>query len=94
MFVKNVVSVLLLSVLLLWDPPEDSYVAGYRVYEKCSTELTLTNRFTDYTDVGLFTSMRTEIEPGKYYYFCVTAYDWIGQESEASKGIFIIQPHP
>jgi hypothetical protein len=69
------------DVTLQWDTNADASVAGYKIY--------LGTQSRDYStvmDVGNQTSRRVQgLEPGRLYYFAVTAYSADGLESDFSE---------
>ena len=67
---------------LMWDPNPESNIAGYRVYygEASASPAVI--------DVGNVTSRQfSNLEPGRSYFFYVTAYNTEGVESEPSETI-------
>jgi hypothetical protein len=78
-------------VSLQWNANAERDLRTYRVYERCSeaSRLDLSSGFQDYTEVGLVTTWRTEVEPVRWYYFCVTAVNTSGLESDASNMVLV-----
>jgi hypothetical protein len=78
------------EVTLAWDPNTEADLAGYRVYYGTSSR--------DYgvtLDVGNWTSCTIGgLQQGKTYYFAVTAYDTVGNESDFSEEVswLVIDP--
>jgi len=70
------------SLLATWDPNLESDLAGYKVYYG-----TISGDYTNWSinDVGDTTQhVINNLVLGQTYYVVVTAYDWAGNESQAS----------
>ncbi len=66
-----------------WSPNDEPDFTGYKIYY--GTE---SRNYTFDADVGDYESVTISgLEPGKKYYFAVTAYDLNGNESDFSKEI-------
>ena len=71
------------QLTLEWSPNDEPDLAGYKIYY--GTEC---RNYTFDADVGDYESVTiSDLEPGKKYYFAVTAYDLNGNESDFSKEI-------
>ncbi len=78
------------SVTLAWDPSADGDVTGYRLYQGWAPRT-----YTNVVDVGHATSASlTGLMQGETYFFAVTAYDVIGQESDFSNDLRYTVPTP
>lgn len=78
------------SVAMAWDPSPDANVAGYYIYYG-----TISGQCTNRLDAGpTATATVSGMEVGMTYYFTVTAYDEIGQESPPSNEIAFTVPDP
>jgi hypothetical protein len=76
------------SVTLAWDRSQEKDVAGYRVYQGKNS-----HHYTTMISVGNSTTCTvTNLEPGKTYYFAVTAYDTSGNESSFSQEVAYTVP--
>jgi len=71
---------------LTWDPPTTNTdgtsltdLAGYKVYYG-----TTSGNYTASTDVGNVTTYTVSDLPPQVYYFAITAYDTVGNESDYS----------
>jgi hypothetical protein len=65
------------SVTLTWDANSESDLSGYRVYYGQQSR-----NYDDFVDVGNVTTFKiSNLDPGKKYYFAVTAYDFSTNES-------------
>ena len=68
------------SVTLTWNPNMDPNVAGYNVYYGVAS-----HAYTQMVNVGnVSTATISGLVEGATYYFAVTAYDSLGQESDYS----------
>ncbi|OGU03280.1 MAG: hypothetical protein A2X82_17160 [Geobacteraceae bacterium GWC2_55_20] len=83
------------TVTLSWDANTESDLAGYKVYYKSGTS-TLPFNGTDALegvspiDVNSWTTATISgLDPGKAYYFTVTAYDTSGAESTYSNIVYV-----
>jgi hypothetical protein len=79
------------TATLSWVAPSDQRVRGYRVYVGSASGSYFLPKGAG-LDVGAATTYRVEyLNAGKTYYFAVTAYDEVGNESgysnEAAKSI-------
>jgi hypothetical protein len=71
------------SLLASWDANSEADLAGYKVYYGKES-----GNYTKIQDVGNVTSYLAEnLDDGERYYFVVTAYDLVGNESEFSQEI-------
>ncbi len=71
------------SVKISWDPNTEADLAGYKVYYG-----TRSGQYDRVIDVGKVTQYRIDnLQPGKTYYFVVTAYDTANNESSPSKEV-------
>src|SRR5439155_20268358 len=61
---------------LTWDPNSEPTVAGYKVYYGTASQSYLTK-----IDIGNKTSYTVTVLGAETYYFAVTAYDILGNES-------------
>ncbi len=78
------------SVTLAWDPSADGDVTGYRLYQGWAPRT-----YTNVVDVGHATiASLTGLVQGETYFFAVTAYDVIGQESDFSNDLRYTVPTP
>ena len=65
------------SAVVAWDPNTESDLMGYKLYVGTSSGV-----YGAAIDVGNFTDYEVRnLEPGRTYYFSVTAYDLSGNES-------------
>ena len=65
------------SAVVAWDPNAESDLMGYKLYVGTSSGV-----YGAPIDVGNFTDYEVRnLEPGRTYYFSVTAYDLSGNES-------------
>lgn len=72
-----------LSAVVAWDPNVESDLMGYKLYVGTSSGV-----YGSPIDVGTFTDYEVRnLEPGRAYYFSVTAYDLSGNESTYSDEI-------
>jgi hypothetical protein len=63
--------------VVAWDPNTESDLMGYKLYVGTSSGV-----YGAPIDVGNFTDYEVKnLEPGRTYYFSVTAYDLSGNES-------------
>jgi hypothetical protein len=68
------------TVQVSWDPNTEPHLAGYKVYLGTSSRA-----YTSQTDVGKTTLCTvSNLEPGRTYYFAITAHDGNGAESDFS----------
>ena len=75
------------AVTLRWDPNPETTLSGYRLYYG-----TASRNYTTLVDVGNRTTYAvTGLAPGTYY-FAVTAYDILGNESGFSDEVFTTAP--
>ena len=71
------------SAVVAWDPNTESDLMGYKLYVGTSSGV-----YGSPIDVGNFTDYEvSNLEPGRTYYFSVTAYDLSGNESTYSDEI-------
>lgn len=71
------------SAVVAWDPNTESDLMGYKLYVGTSSGV-----YGSPIDVGNFTDYEVRnLEPGRTYYFSVTAYDLSGNESSFSDEI-------
>lgn len=71
------------SAVVAWDPNTESDLMGYKLYVGTSSGV-----YGAPIDVGNFTDYEVKnLEPGRTYYFAVTAYDLSGNESSFSDEI-------
>jgi len=75
------------DVSLAWDPVTDTDLAGYKVYygtgsRTYGTPLLAGNQAT-------YTVSSSYLPPGYTYYFAVTAYDTLGNESDYSNEVYL-----
>ena len=76
------------AVTLEWDANHESNLAGYRMYYGAAT-----GTYTNFFDVGNVTVTTVlNLAEGVTYYFAVTAYDSLGQESEFSNEVIYTMP--
>lgn len=76
------------SVSLSWDPSTDPNVAGYRVYSG-----TASHDYSGSLDVGSATGASVPVPlSGVTYYFAVTAYDSLGNQSDFSNEAYYSTP--
>jgi hypothetical protein len=65
------------SAVVAWDPNTESDLMGYKLYVGTSSGV-----YGSAIDVGNYTDYEVRnLEPGRTYYFSVTAYDLSGNES-------------
>jgi hypothetical protein len=77
------------AVVLEWDPNSE-VVAGYRVYlGEASRSYGTTYNVGNQTNIEI-----APLQPGKTFYFAVTAYDTNGLESDFSQEVFYTVPIP
>ena len=82
-FISNHTLAYSFQLTLAWDPNTDPNIAGYKIYYG-----TIRSNYTFKVDVGKYESVTISgLEPGKTYYFAVTAYDLSGNESDFSDEI-------
>lgn len=68
------------SVELIWDENSEPDLAGYKLYYGISSRT-----YTEIIDVGMTASYTVEeLQEGVVYYFAVTAYNDLGEESDFS----------
>jgi len=80
--------IVLTSVLLVWNANRESDLGGYRVYVGERS-----GRYDQVHSAGLQTFLSlNRLNPGKTYYFSVTAYDLSGNESGFSQEISYTMP--
>ena len=73
------------SVIINWSANSEPDLEGYKLYYGNNSK-----RYSSVIDVGLVTSYTLEnLEGGKHYYFSVTAYDSVGNESLFSDEVSI-----
>ena len=71
-----------------WGISPEADVAGYRLYYGNNSK-----NYQQSIDVGLATAYLTrDLEQGKYYYFAVTAYDTVANESKHSSEVSLYVP--
>lgn len=77
------VGVLAGEVTITWDPPQDSSVAGYRIYYSSGS-----SGYEGVLEIGMDTTYTlTDLVEGRAYYFALVAYDADGVESELSQEV-------
>lgn len=94
LFLLFTTSIFAAEVTLSWDENTESDLAGYKVYYGTST-----GTYTSNADVGNFEIyIVTGLVEGQTYFFAVTAYDLVGNESgysnEVSYDVPDIAPTP
>ncbi|MBN1155932.1 fibronectin type III domain-containing protein, partial [candidate division KSB1 bacterium] len=73
---------------LQWSASPEADVSGYRLYYGVTS-----NNYSHSIDVGLMKEYVTrELDQGKYYYFAVTAYDTVANESKHSPEVSLYIP--
>jgi len=78
------------SLLASWDANMESDLAGYKVYYG-----KVSGNYTHIQDVGNVTSYLAEnLDDGERYYFVITAYDLVGNESDFSDEISAVVALP
>lgn len=71
------------SVIVSWDPNQESDLSGYRIYYGKASR-----QYDQMIDVGNVTSFKIDnLQVGVTYYFAVTAYDFSGNESDFSEEV-------
>ena len=71
------------TMTLAWDANSEPEVTGYKVYYGAES-----GNYSYAVDIGNYTSCTvSDLEPGKTYYFAVTAYDIENNESAFSEEI-------
>ena len=76
------------GVSINWNKNSESDVAGYKVYYG-----TATHNYQNMLDVGPFTAAVIDgLSGGVTYYFAVTAYDTLGNESGVSQEVLATMP--
>jgi hypothetical protein len=75
-------------VILVWDPNPEADLAGYKVHIGTSA-----GTYTQAINVGRVTTYSvSDLSPGETYYFAVSAYDIIANESGFSEEVSISIP--
>jgi hypothetical protein len=77
------------TLLLSWNRNPEPDIAGYKVYSGSSALSVLQLSFTAVTNVGNVTSNRFFVDPGRWHYFAVTAYNEFGLESDLSGAVAV-----
>ena len=74
------------EILLEWDLDDDPNIAGYIVYWGTTSRI-----YSDSVDVGKHNDFAISgLDDGRSYYFSVTAYDWVRNESGFSSEVYSV----
>jgi hypothetical protein len=76
------ISFLLLAIVLVWDPNQESDLAGYHLYQGGES-----GRYTNRTTLGTVTINRLGRLRSGTYFFAVTAFNTSGLESDFSNEV-------
>lgn len=82
------------SAALTWDAISDARVSGYRVYYGTASRDYAQAKGAGLNAGGCMTYVVTGLDRGRTYYFAVTAYDSLGNESDFSNEASKTLPSP
>jgi len=77
------------AIILLWTPPSESDIAGYRIYRNDGG--TIPKRLLNAELIKTFSYRDTTIQPGEKYFYSVTAVDIYDNESSAASVVADVQ---
>jgi hypothetical protein len=84
----NMLIIMQSLVIIMWDANHEHDLAGYRIYYGNSSR-----SYNEVVHVGLDTIYTfCDLKSGKTYYFAVTAYDTVGNESNYSNETVLFLP--